>query len=171
VVLRNSMNLHWPKDKEPMTPPNDESREYRLPTGRWTRNVEEYARAWDRLVQAGARILGLEPLGCDPGVCFHTGVGAHPVAGLSPQTIERLIELESRAVPSHSPLDIAADEERDHIVVFLNKRGDKLAREGEHDRASTLHNAAHVLSRNGHRGTSKPTLDPSIPPLDKESKP
>jgi hypothetical protein len=160
-----------PKSWKSMPQPNEDSREYRLPTRGWTTDVGEYTRAWDRLVQAGARILDLEPLGCDPGVCFHTGVGAHPVAGLSPQTIERLIELESRAAPSHSPLEVTADEERDRIVAFLNKRGDKLAREGEHDRALALRNAAHLLSRNGHRTASQSALESSTPPLDGEFKP
>ena len=70
----------------------------RLPDGTYTRSVKKYIDAWSVYTAAASRILGLPEHSFDPCVVLRSDMPRHPLMHLSPETIDRLIDLERRAL-------------------------------------------------------------------------
>lgn len=68
------------------------SRQYRLPLGGETNDVDEYVKAWTDLADPLAELLEMTVYGFDPAITLNTDVAMYPTVSFSPSKAKRLIE-------------------------------------------------------------------------------
>jgi hypothetical protein len=68
------------------------SRQYKLPLGGQTNDVDEYVKAWTDLASPLAELLEMTVYGFDPAITLNTGVAMYPTVTFAPSKAKILIE-------------------------------------------------------------------------------